>query len=333
MTREERAVALGGYGFTQRQATFLATVMVHAGVCVQRQYATFTGCANGHNVREFFNGLVADQFATAYACAKGGNRVYHIHHKGLYAAIGEPNNRHRRATPVARAMERLMMLDAVLAEPDIAWLATEREKVAHFVHHCGVPTPDLPALVFEGRGVSTARYFPDKLPIGTSAATPNVTFLYAATEPHGRGLHAFLDRHRALLLRLARWRLRAVFPAFLEASQPAYRDVFTAFCAPAVRPAVLEEFRWFCEERRARESGHEVARNVAEQSRYQVARRAFGAPRFFEAYRRWRTGDETRVQHLLSSRLYDGVQRGDIRWETSVLPHQYLHLARVVATA
>jgi hypothetical protein len=31
--------------FTERQARFLVTVMLHAGVCVPRQYASFAGVA------------------------------------------------------------------------------------------------------------------------------------------------------------------------------------------------------------------------------------------------------------------------------------------------
>ena len=50
----------------------------------------------------------------------------------MYEAIGEPDNRHRRPLPLSRAVERLMVLDAVLGQRDLQWLATEREKVAYF---------------------------------------------------------------------------------------------------------------------------------------------------------------------------------------------------------
>ena len=43
------------------------------------------------------------------------SRIFRIH-KPLYAAIGEPDNRHRKPTPLPRAIERLMVLDAVLAD-------------------------------------------------------------------------------------------------------------------------------------------------------------------------------------------------------------------------
>jgi len=56
---ERRVNALDGFGFTQRQREFLATVMVHAGCFLERQYCAFTGTARGQNSREFVAGLGA----------------------------------------------------------------------------------------------------------------------------------------------------------------------------------------------------------------------------------------------------------------------------------
>ena len=61
-----------------------------------------------------------------------GARHYHVHGRRLYAAIGEPHNRHRKPVTLARAIERLMVLDAVLAEHRLRWLGSEREKVEYF---------------------------------------------------------------------------------------------------------------------------------------------------------------------------------------------------------
>ena len=47
----ERAKLLAPFGVTERQARFLATVMLHSGVFVGRQYATFSGIT--HTVRRF----------------------------------------------------------------------------------------------------------------------------------------------------------------------------------------------------------------------------------------------------------------------------------------
>ena len=65
MTAEDRVKAIAEFGFTERQARFLVTVMLHAGVCVPRQYAAFAGTAYGHNVTRFFDKLVERGYATA----------------------------------------------------------------------------------------------------------------------------------------------------------------------------------------------------------------------------------------------------------------------------
>lgn len=108
---------------------------------------------------------------------------------------------------VARAIERLMALDAVLSERDTTWFATEQDKVAYFVHLHAVTTGELPALIFEQRGERTVRYFPEKLPIGLVPARGEVLLLYVATDRAGPGLQSFLTRHRPLLRRLARRQL------------------------------------------------------------------------------------------------------------------------------
>ena len=41
ITWEERVERVARQGFTERQAGFLVTVMLHAGVCVPRQYCAF----------------------------------------------------------------------------------------------------------------------------------------------------------------------------------------------------------------------------------------------------------------------------------------------------
>ena len=47
MSFEDRVKAVAEFGFTERQARFLVTVILHSGVCVPRQYASFAGTAYG----------------------------------------------------------------------------------------------------------------------------------------------------------------------------------------------------------------------------------------------------------------------------------------------
>src|ERR1700730_8850978 len=99
----------------------------------------------------------------------------------LAAAIGEPNNRHRKPTPLPHAVERLMVLDAVLA--DGSELARDRTRQAlHFTLTHRISRQDLPSLTFRSEDTETVRYFPDKLPIGVDLEGA-YTFIYLVTRP------------------------------------------------------------------------------------------------------------------------------------------------------
>jgi hypothetical protein len=43
MEFKDRVRAISEFGFTERQARFLVTVMLHSGVCLLRQYSSFAG--------------------------------------------------------------------------------------------------------------------------------------------------------------------------------------------------------------------------------------------------------------------------------------------------
>ena len=92
-----RVNALGHLGFTERQRRFLVTVMVHSGCFLERQYCAFTGTVRGQNSREFVARLVARGFVRVIEPGPvRRGRLYHIHHKPLYEAIGQADNRNRR---------------------------------------------------------------------------------------------------------------------------------------------------------------------------------------------------------------------------------------------
>jgi hypothetical protein len=283
---EERVQAVMAFGFTPRQASFLTTVMVHAGVCLPRQYTTFCRIVFGHTTRDFFARLVRDRFATAYPCwRRRGGSLYHVHHKALYRAIGEPDNRHRRPVTVARAVERLMLLDVVLGQRDLNWLATEREKVAHFTVR-NISAAALPAFVLVQAGARIIRHFPDKFPIGLRVPSDEVVFVYLVTSGNAQEVQRFLVRHKPLFRHLSRLTVRFVFPAVLAGGQPQVELATAFFSEPPIRHAVLEEFRHYCRARRAIETSCEP--EISPQ-RYAQLRRAFAAKRFGDAYHAWLT--------------------------------------------
>jgi hypothetical protein len=325
LTPDERLRAVTNLGFTERQAGFLVTVMLHAGVCLGRQYCAYGQIAYGQKMHDFFRSLLARGYVTARPSGKKNAKLYHVHHKRLYRAIGEPDNRHRRPTTLARAVERLMLLDAVLADRERMWLATEREKLAHFTLTLQVPRHDLPRLTFRAPDSETVRYFPDKLPIGIDRDERTHIFVYLATRDVPIDFRAFLERHAELLRALPAWRLRLLVPRHLRDAIPAYKSAFHEQLASPLRPVILDELRWYVHARgRA---------PITSDLRFDHAARAFAAPRFRALYRAWLEHGEPVLDATLSPTVADAISRGSGQLECYVLPHHYLHLFPLVGTA
>src|SRR5262249_56565478 len=118
LTTDQRVHALMDFRFTERQARFLELVLRHAGVCVPRQYASFAGIPHGGaRCNEFFARLLRRGYATAGTCVHNRARLFHVHSRRVYGAIGEPGSRFRRSMPPRLAIERLMWLPAALPRP------------------------------------------------------------------------------------------------------------------------------------------------------------------------------------------------------------------------
>lgn len=85
-----RVDAIASFGFTERQARFLVTVMVYAGAFLERQYGTFAGIAHGQKAHDFVRKLIDRGYVTVITPgALHRGRLFHLQYKPLYAAIGE----------------------------------------------------------------------------------------------------------------------------------------------------------------------------------------------------------------------------------------------------
>ncbi len=186
MTTEERVQAVVDFGFTERQARFLVLVMRHAGVCVPRQYARFAGVAYGAKCNAFFERLVRRGYAVASDCIHNRARLYHLHHRPLYHVIGEVTSRYRRRVPPRLAVERLMLLDAVLTTSDLDWLTTASDKGAYLARQAACPGTEPP---HDTAGDAPSRPVPQltaMFPIGLEPDAP-----YSCTWPLSPGRTAF----------------------------------------------------------------------------------------------------------------------------------------------
>lgn len=316
MTDAERVQAVVDHGFTERQARFLVLVMRHAGLCVKRQYAAFARIANGgEKCNAFFDKLVRRGFAVTADCIHNRARLYHVQHRTLYHAIGDADSRYRRAVPARSAAERLMRLDAALTGPDLDWLTTRSEKVAHLQTMTPAPSSE------------HGNQFPGTFPIGIDASG-HVVVLYLATMPWTDDFRTFLVGHTALLRMASSWTLRIVFPQPLRRVMEAYRTVVhEELESPLQADAIRDLKRYFFHRRRGTDLN-----TIPEALRAFLKRCAdvFGGPRFSHLYKRWLTEDEAALEPVPLV-IPEALASGRAHVECTVLPHTYEHLSPLVS--
>lgn len=299
--------AVVALGFTERQARFLTLVMRHSGICVPRQYAQVAGIAQGAKCNAFFERLVRGGHARAIECVHNRARLYLVHSKLLYHTIGEPTSRYRRPVSPRLALERLMLLDAVLSTPASGWLATPAERAA----------------VFPPAAASTK--LSDEFPVGLDA-DDRVVILYLALEPWPDAFRTFLRNHAPLLDALPRWTLRVVMPRGMARAHDAYQRAVHEELESTLSASTIADLKRYFECRR---NLHTTADPNADDI-FRTGHRRFSTPRFNELYRRWnKQGDEV-FNTASSTALAEALETGAGRVESFVLPHGYQHLSPLV---
>lgn len=303
--------------------------MLHAGVCVPRQYARFCGIVHGEKTRRFFTKLVRLGYASVYDCRHNRARLYHLNQRALYAAVGEADSRLRKPVTLNRAIHRLMTLDASVEDPDLVWLGTAEEKAVHLTTLLQIQPGELPHVAVGTGDAQTVRYFPDRLPIGIHPAGRGVV-VYVVMDHCLDEFRVFLIRHAALLHAMPAWTLRIVVPPQLPGvGQRAKQAVWNQLMSP-VKPESLGEVQWYFEQARAHPAPTRCP-DLAE--RFCKARAAFSTPRFRALYRVWKEDGEAVFSSCTSFALDDTVSVGAGCVETLELGHRYGHLSPLVAVA
>jgi hypothetical protein len=305
-------------------------VMIHSGVCVQRQYRTFASVVHGQTTRDFFLRLVDDRYAAAYPSGHNRGVIYHVRHKALYRAIDDVNSRLRRTAFLGRSVERLMLLDAVLSCPSLRWLGTASDKMSYFSTRVGggLRRDEYPRLIFGEGPTAGVRYFPDKLPIGVAEDGSQHVFLYLVTHPLPREFRIFLHRYAELFRALQAWTLRLLIPRHLTSAGERYRSALREELATPLSREKADELGWYFR-RRVRETPLDDSSS----QRYERAQRAFSAARFRVLYRVWRDAGDVVLDSARSPVLTDALARGTGAVELYFLPHRYNHLLPLVGTA
>ena len=146
------------------------------------------------------------------------------------------------------------------------------------------------------------------LPIAVTGA--QLTLLCVAADTEASAFRSFLNAHRALIERVHRGIVRIAVPRSDTAAPRTHTATAGAFFRPPLRPSVLEEFRWYCHTRlRSQRASESVT--LSDRARFLMAKRAFGAARFFERYRDWLKRGDAAFSALLSPRLHDLWRRGE----------------------
>ncbi len=165
----DREEALEPFGWTGRQAEWIALVCLHSGVFTRAQWSRYLG-AHPEQVRRGVHALINQRVATEETVPgiAGIGRVCRIFSRRIYRALGAEDIRHRRTASEEVLIRRLLSLDYVLEHPGLPWLPTEPEKVGAF-EALGIERRLLPDRVYRGAAGNTRRYFPQKLPVALEA--------------------------------------------------------------------------------------------------------------------------------------------------------------------
>ena len=303
MTFDDRTQAVQAFGFSPRQAQFLAHVVLHSGFCLRRQYTAFSGTQNGKNVQHFLERLVAHRVAARCTYRADRGHVYHVQHRGVYRALGVEHDRNRKAASPARIARKLMLLDVVLGEPTAAWVATEADKVALFTERFGVAREDLPrrSLVATGANPATTHYFFEKLPIAVCGTPPTVHFVYLTVDGSGPAFDRFLHAHGRLLGALSAWAIVVAHPPSVNPTP--LHEVFHHFVGDdlVLSEARLRDLERYFVARRAVERNEWAQLSLTDLQTFRATRLAFAEPRIEVLFGRWLASGASRLEANLLS--------------------------------
>ena len=330
MTDNERVLALRRYGYSEPEAAFLALAALHSGYFLRRQYARILDAKDGGKVGQLMERVLANAHAKT-STWRQNTQLYHLCARPLYEALGQGENRNRRARALLAIKNKIMGLDFVLAHRQHSYLATEQEKLDYFSRTLALDASCLPAKVYRAAlsNVVTTRYFVEKYPMflapaAREAAPPVVTFCFVDEGAASlSGFETFLDHYRPLLASLPEFHL--VYVADKEAwFQPA-AQAFERFQGQLHRvapdPFMARMLEYFAM-RRLYEAKEFSSFDRAKLIRFREDQREFSSQQHEALYTRWKTcGDHAISAVLAPERAAQPVMRG--AFSTHLLEHDY----------
>ena len=322
MTREAYVDRILRLGYTETEARFLYLVATHSGYFTQAHFLRFAGVEKGGLGSRLV--AKADKVGHIRTLRFGLHRLVHnLYRRRFYELLGKDNLRNRRHLSPLLIRTRLLILDFVVAHPELRYLETEHDKVEHFHSILGIPKALLPCRIYRGAkdGTETRRYFVDRSPVFLDGHSQPLdpTFVYC---DHGDGsllaFVSFLENYTPVLKNLEAFKLTYCSPNAKKF--PRAEGFFTRRLSSSARvdPAHLEGYFTV---RQLWESGQTAALSSADR---QLLRHGDNQYRdtFFEEIFRQVTAEKVsspQLKALIQSAL--GARK--TAFDTYLLPESY----------
>jgi hypothetical protein len=283
--------ALQAFGYTEEEARFLYIVATHSGYFVARQFLAFAGVQWGKRTTLFWNKLQSHKHARTGSLPRH-RAVYHLFARKVYRQLGRENLRNRRRHEIEYIQTRIAILDFVLANPELSYLETERDKLAFFCRDLNIEARHLPSKAYLGRRTvqPTVRYFVDRFPMFFSEPkSPTKIVTLSFIQGSEVSLSAFvhhLQTYSPLFRELREFRF--LYLSRIEAHFAKARELFHALVTVPLESNPADDLLRYFAIRKAWELHQYGSVSEADLVFRNVSRDRFSGERFEHFYRAWK---------------------------------------------
>jgi len=282
-------------GYTEAEARFIYIVAIHSGYFTLRQFLNFTQAKRGKRSNAFAQKLLKHGHATMRDYMGAGS-VFHLFSRTIYGQIEKDNLRNRRQHSFDFIRTRLVLLDFILNNQDLAYFETEQDKVSFFCEQLEISKDLLPAKVYEGASGSrpTIRYFVDKFPLFLAPPLPGapavvtLSFVDSGFETPS-SFTGHVNAYQGLFRQLKTFRFLYIAPK--DAHFRTAEDRFRALVKRPLESDVSSEVLRYFQVRRKWDNREYVVPVTEDFEFLNDARRRFHGSRFESLYEAWRKGE------------------------------------------
>jgi len=307
VNNEERINNLKKLGYTDREAEFVCFAALHSGYFVRRQFLYFIDKCRGQIAASFIDRTVQNGHSKAIRF-RGDRTVYHLSSKIVYRALGDPDNRNRRAHEIVAIKNRLMAREFVVQNRPHQFLSTETEKTSYFCGYVKIGREHLPFKRYRSSTTrsTTDRYFVDKFPIFASCVEPGEPaiphFCYIDEGQHSTSrFEQYLQEYRTLLARLTRFRVIYISSSKdqFEVSRKVFERMILSPSGCVPKDPFVDRLIGFFHDRAAYENRDFTRFDQAKLIQFRADRAAFTGQQYEEMFGEWKAhGDSAVVARL-----------------------------------